>query len=578
MLKNYHLLPESPYSTYQAYLEKNGASAILKARSLSPQAIVDEIQESGLRGRGGAGFPTAVKWRTVLDHPCVIRYVVCNAAEGEPGTFKDRYLLRRNPYAVLEGLLIAAHVVGAKTIHIGIKAGFEPEIRRLHQAIHEMRTAGLMSAIDIEISPGPGEYLFGEEKALLNQIEAGLPLPREAHYPPYEKGLFSKPGSPNPALVNNVETFAHIPSIVLGGAVGFRSIGTADTSGTALYTISGDVNQPGVYELDAGVPLRRLIYEVAGGPVKGDVKAVLSGFSAGVIAENELDTPADFGSLSAIGSGLGSAGFIVLGSERNMVRVAQAAARFLYVESCNQCPACKHGLRIASNALDGMLDPDSSHVHSVDLALFGARSAPQANRCYLPVQASVLISSLVHKFKPDFEAQLTDARHNPEPFPVPLIGDFDETNRRFIYDDKFAFKNPDWTYNLPAPIETPVPLWAYLDLGHEINELELSELWKSSDRTAKTLVKQGDLRVVLTLMKAGAVLKEHKADGDVTIHVLRGRVSINVEQRALECEQSQMVILNAGVVHSVEAFDETALLISISGKRLNKPGSIDHEA
>jgi len=123
---DYHLLPESPYSTYQAYLEKNGASAILKARSLSPQAVVDEIRESGLRGRGGAGFPTGVKWKTVLDHPCVIRYVVCNAAEGEPGTFKDRHLLRRNPYAVLEGLLIAAHVVGAKTIHIGIKASFEP--------------------------------------------------------------------------------------------------------------------------------------------------------------------------------------------------------------------------------------------------------------------------------------------------------------------------------------------------------------------------------------------------------------------------------------------------------------------
>jgi NADH-quinone oxidoreductase subunit F len=186
---NYHLLPESPYSTYQAYLEKNGASAILKARSLSPQAIVDEIQESGLRGGGGAGFPAGVKWKTVLDHPCAVRYVVCNAAEGEPGTFKDRYLLRRNPYAVLEGLLIAAHVVGTKTIYIGIKADFEPEIRRLTQAIHEMRTAEVISAINIEISPGPVEYLFGEE-ALLNQIKVGLPLPREAHYPPYEKGLF----------------------------------------------------------------------------------------------------------------------------------------------------------------------------------------------------------------------------------------------------------------------------------------------------------------------------------------------------------------------------------------------------
>jgi hypothetical protein len=257
------------------------------------------------------------------------------------------------------------------------------------------------------------------------------------------------------------------------------------------------VNQPGVYELDAVVSLRRLIYEVAGGPIKGRVKAVLSGFSAGVIAENELDTPADFGSLSAVGSGLGSAGFIVLGSERNMVSAGSGTFPNMSNPATNVLRASMVW-ESHSNALDGMLDPDSSHVHSVDLALFGARSAPQANRCYLPVQASVLISSLVHKFKPDFEAQLTDARHNPEPFPVPLIADFDETNRRFIYDDKFAFKNPDWTYSLPTPIEAPVPLWAYLDLRHEIDELELSELWKCSDRTAKTLVKQADLRVVLT--------------------------------------------------------------------------------
>jgi Na+-translocating ferredoxin:NAD+ oxidoreductase RnfC subunit len=156
-------------------------------------------QSAGNRGRDLGIWIARKRWcrfsgrsemKTVLDHPRAVRYVVCNAAEGEPGTFKDRYLLRRNPYAVLEGLLIAAHVVGTKTIYIGIKADFEPEIRRLTQAIHEMRTAGLISAINIEISPGPVEYLFGEEKALLNQIKVGLPLPREAHYPPYEKGLF----------------------------------------------------------------------------------------------------------------------------------------------------------------------------------------------------------------------------------------------------------------------------------------------------------------------------------------------------------------------------------------------------
>jgi NADH-quinone oxidoreductase subunit F len=561
---NYRILPDLPYSSYQSYLDKNGPSAVLKARSSSPQAIVDEIRQSGLRGRGGAGFPTGVKWKTLLDHPCPTRYVVCNAGEGEPGTFKDRYLLRRNPYAVLEGLCIAAYVVGAKTIYIGIKGTFEQEIHRLKEAIHEIRTAQLISDLDIEVSPGPGEYLFGEEKAMLNQIEAGLPLPREAHYPPYEKGLFAKPDSPNPALVNNVETFAHVPSIVRDGAGGFRALGAADTPGTVLYTISGDVKRPGVYEFEAGVPLRKLIYQAAGGPVNGQIKAVLAGFSAGAIAGNELDTPTDFGSLSAIGSGLGSAGFIVLDSKRSMVRVAQTVARFLYVESCNQCPACKHGLRIASHTLDGMFNLRESHVHSIDLALFGARSAPQANRCYLPVQASVLVSSLVDKFKPEFDAQLTNVGQESTPFPVPLIADFDEATHRFIYDDKFAFKNPDWTYSFPPAIEEPVQLWRQVDLQHEIDELESNDFWKSSDRTAKTLVKQGNFTLVLTLMKAGTVLNKHKAEGNVSIQVLRGRIRVNVDQQTTECGQSQMMVLNRDVRHSVEALDETAFLIFIS--------------
>src|ERR1041385_1696469 len=269
-MMTYNILPDSPYPTYESYLEMNGPSAVLMARSLSAQDIVNEIRASGLRGRGGAGFPTGVKWKTILDHPCQTGYVVCNAAEGEPGTFKDRYLLRKNPYAVLEGILLAAQVVGAKAVYIGIKASFVQEIKRLNQAIHEMRTAGHISNVDIIMSPGPGEYLFGEEKALLNQIESGLPLPREAHYPPYEKGLFATPASPNPVLVNNAETFAHVPSIIRHGADGFRALGTADTPGTVLYTISGDVKRPGVYELNAGVPIRKLIYEMAGGPLNGE--------------------------------------------------------------------------------------------------------------------------------------------------------------------------------------------------------------------------------------------------------------------------------------------------------------------
>jgi quercetin dioxygenase-like cupin family protein len=211
-----------------------------------------------------------------------------------------------------------------------------------------------------------------------------------------------------------------------------------------------------------------------------------------------------------------------------------------------------------------MFDPQESHVHSVDLALFGARSAPQANRCYLPVQASVLISSLVDKFKAEFDAQLNDAGQTSAPFPVPLIADFDEASHRFVYDDKFAFKNPDWTYSFPAQAEEPVPLWRYLDLQHEIDELKSSEFWKSSDRMAKTLVKQGTFTVVLTLMKTGTVLKEHKAEGNVSIHVLRGRIRVNVDQNTEEIEEGQMMVLNRDVRHSIKALDETAFLISIT--------------
>jgi NADH:ubiquinone oxidoreductase subunit F (NADH-binding) len=377
---------------------------------------------------------------------------VCNAAEGEPGTFKDRYLLLKNPYATLEGLYIAAYVLKAKAIYIGIKASFQRQIQRMRQAIGEIQGTMPVSSVDIQIVSGPEEYLFGEEKAMLTQIESGLPLPREAHYPPYEKGLFATPGSPNPALVNNAETFAHIPSIIRCGASGFRGLGSSDTPGTVLFTISGDVMRPGVYEVEAGVPLRKLIDDIAGGPTDGGIKAVLSGFSAGVLPGSQIDTPADFGSLSKAGSGLGSAGFIVLNNERSMVRVAQAVARFLYVESCNQCPACKHGLRVASEILDGSFYPgeqEHASTHDIDHVLFGAHSAPQANRCYLPVQGSVVISSLIHHFRSEFDAQFSHVAERSAPYPVPLMVEFDEAEHRFVYDMKFAAKNPDWTYKLP---------------------------------------------------------------------------------------------------------------------------------
>jgi len=457
-MREHWLLPDSPYPTYAAYLAAVGASAVELAKQRSPDAVLDEIKKSGLRGRGGAGFPTGTKWATIVNHPCRIRDAVVNAAEGEPGTFKDRWLLRYNPYAVLEGLLIGARLVGARGLYVGVKATSTVEIARLRQAVEELAAAGVLEGREVRIVEGPEEYLFGEEKALLEVIEGNEPLPREPHYPPYEKGLFATPLSPNPALVNNAETFAHVPSIVVHGADSFRRLGTANTPGTCLYTLSGDVQRPGVYEREAGTTLRELIYQAAGGPYQNrSVKAVLSGVAAPVITPNRLDTAADFASMELAGSALGSAGFIVFDDTRSMPRLAQAVSRFLYVESCNQCTACKHGLRTASEALDGLFGAPTTKIDDYLRALYGARSAPQANRCYLPVQGAALIPSLLETFEEDFEDQLGLPLGSPEPILIAQIRDFDDERRAFTLDDRQARKQPDWSYaEEPRPSATRV--------------------------------------------------------------------------------------------------------------------------
>jgi hypothetical protein len=239
-IREHWLIPDEPFQTYAAYQASWEADAIRSARGREPERVLRQIQRSGLRGRGGAGFPTGTKWATVARHECPTRQVVCNAAEGEPGTFKDRWLLRKNPYAVIEGMLIAAHVVGAEQLFIALKGSFAPELARVRAALDEMRD--VIGHLEVQLIEGPEEYLFGEERALLEVIEGNEPLPREAHYPPYERGLFATPRSPNPAVVNNAETYAHVPSIVRKGAASFRELGTADTPGTMLFWYP---NRPG---------------------------------------------------------------------------------------------------------------------------------------------------------------------------------------------------------------------------------------------------------------------------------------------------------------------------------------------
>lgn len=448
-----HWLLAEPDGSYATYLRRKGGSAVEKARATDPEEIVSEIERAGLRGRGGAGFPTGTKWRTTMGHACPTRHVVCNAAEGEPGTFKDRYLLRRDPYSMLEGLLIAAHVVGAGGAYVAMKASFTRELERVRLAVEEMRAAGALGEVEVHVVEGPEEYLFGEERALLEVIEGNDPLPREPHYPPYERGLFATPMSQNPAVVNNVETFARVPDIVRHGAASFRRLGTENTPGPLLFTVSGAVKRPGVYEREAGISLRALVFDVAGGLGEGrSVKAILSGVSVAPIGPEKLDTPLDHAHLQLAGSGLGSAGFIVFDDRASMVRVTQAIARFLYVESCNQCPACKHGLRTASSALDELFDPGTATADDPERALYGARHAPQGNRCYLPVQGSILVPSLLRRFSDEFTAQIAAPGAGAAPYLVPKILDFDEATCTFTYDESQSRKRPNWTYEEPPAV------------------------------------------------------------------------------------------------------------------------------
>ncbi|MCA1784310.1 MAG: SLBB domain-containing protein [Intrasporangiaceae bacterium] len=303
------LLPERPVTSLQDHLEAGGGTGLERARALTPDEVTAEVDAAGLRGRGGAGFPTATKWRGVretAEHAGGRLSIVANAAEGEPGTYKDRTLIQQQPYAFLEGICIALHASGADAAHIGIKASFTRPLERLEHALDEMVAAGWFGADRIAIVPGPDLYLFGEETGMLEVIEGKLPMPRLVR--PFEAGLNATTTVPNPTIVNNVETFSHVARILANGADWFREAGTEASPGTMVFTVVGDVPNPGVYELALGTPLRVLLEDIAGAT---DIKAVYSGVSNAVILEEHLDTPLCFDAMRDAGVGMGSGGFIV---------------------------------------------------------------------------------------------------------------------------------------------------------------------------------------------------------------------------------------------------------------------------
>jgi NADH:ubiquinone oxidoreductase subunit F (NADH-binding) len=428
------LFSEKPITSVEAYFADGGGQALSKALKMPRKQIIAEVKKSGLRGRGGGGFPTGLKWAGVAYDPCPTKYLVCNGSEGEPGSFKDHMLMRNNPYQLLEGIAIAAYAIGAKKAFLGIKASSQREVNAMHQALDEMAKREALGPTPIELVLGPEDYLFGEEKALLEVIEGRDPLPREADNPPYVKGLFIiDPQEPNPTVVNNVETLSNVPHVLQRGADWFRGIGTPDSPGTMIFTVCEDVKRPGVYELPMGTPLRTLIYHCAGGPLPGrEFKGFFSGAANPVILPSGLDTPMDFNSMRAIGTGLGSGGFIAYDSTACMVRVAHMFAKFLWLESCNQCWSCKLGTNRSMTHLQRLIDGHGDEM-DVESAIQGAMMAPQGNRCYLPVEHSLSCPSIIRAFSKEFIAHYRRGCQGCRHLVLPKIHDFDETTKVFTY-------------------------------------------------------------------------------------------------------------------------------------------------
>lgn len=369
---------------------------------------------------------------------------MCNAAEGEPATFKDRLLLRRNPYLVLEGLAIAAEVVAAARAFVGLKRAFAHEIDSLSRAIDEMEDAGVFQGLRVDLVLGPDHYLFGEETGLLEVIEGKEPLPRVLA--PYIQGLFADPPAQNPTLVNNVETLANVPHILAEGPEWLRSSGTPSSPGTMLFTLTGDVQTEGVFELPLGTPLRHLVEDIGKGPPeRRSVKAIFPGASSTIITADQLDTPMDFDSMRQAGSGLGSAGFAVFDDSACMVQASLLYSRFLYVESCGQCPPCKFGSGEITAQLERIEAGDVTE-RDLDLILTRAKGVTDGQKCALPTGESLQMQSALQLFWPEFLGHVGGECVRPRRLAFPKLVEFDQETSTFVYDPTYGLKEPDWTY------------------------------------------------------------------------------------------------------------------------------------
>ncbi|HVE94301.1 MAG TPA: NADH-ubiquinone oxidoreductase-F iron-sulfur binding region domain-containing protein [Acidimicrobiales bacterium] len=464
------MLVANKFDSLCDYERAGGGRGVISARRRGPDGVIAEIEASGLRCRGGTGFPTGAKWRQVWAYRSheVHSLVIINGAEGEPGSFKDRAIMRANPYAIVEGALIAALAVGADWSVIALKETFTTEAELLNKAIAEMTDAGWMKGVTVSVAVGPSAYLLGEETALLEVLDGRPPFPRLT--PPFRYGgieVGTDPGQPGglllalaggdgapPTLADNVETIANVPGILAESAEWFRSIGTPETPGTVVCTLSGAVRRDCVVEVPSSTTLDELIETHGEGAREGRrLVAAMPGVAHALLPQDRFATPLCYDAMHAAGTGLGAAAWIVLDDTADLAAVAAGVSRFLAVESCGQCVPCKQdGLELA-NRLDRVRRSEANELDLVAI-IERSRSVSEEARCHVARQHENVVTSVLAHFPDALESHLRGAPAS-EVFAVAPIADIGPDGV-FVLDERQQFKQPDWSFDVVDSGKAPV--------------------------------------------------------------------------------------------------------------------------
>src|SRR5208283_2584184 len=395
------------------YIKAGGYKALAKALTLKPSDVIDEVKKSGLRGRGGAGFPTGIKWSFAAAGQNKPKYLVCNADEGEPGTFKDKLVLEKNPHLLIDGMCISGYALQAEYGYVYLRGEYPQAKHILEVAIKQACDKGFLGddilhkgvRFQLAVHQGAGAYICGEETALIDSLEGKRGHPRIKPPFPVNEGFMAKP-----TVVNNVETLANIPYIIEIGSNEYSQLGSSDCPGPKLFSVSGHIKKPGVYELPMGTSLKEIIYTHCGG-IAGDknLKAVIpGGLTTPILPADKIDCPMDYVNMPKHGSMTGSGGVMVFDESVDLVKVCGRAIKFLERESCGKCTPCREGVGRLRSILDRVAAGEGKEV-DIELLLEVAKNIMGKTFCALGDSAASVVQNFIKHFRPEFEAQVNKA-------------------------------------------------------------------------------------------------------------------------------------------------------------------------